>query len=233
MMYSITSITADKAVAIEECTRGQTTNRSWLQERCYRLHASHFGRICKATVRTDFIKLAVSLTAIHDFISNATDHGKKYEEPAIGKYCELQSVSVVRSGIVVCMEKPYLACSPDGLVGDDLLVEVKCPYTVRNMLVTDITVPYLFKNDEGKLCLQPSHDYYYQIQGQMFITKCRLCHLVVYTLVDCCIVDVSYDASFVDAMIQKLDSFFCNTSSLLCWISLFLSHTISIHLHTT
>lgn len=74
--------------------------------------------------------------------------------------------SVVRSGLVVCMEKP----SPDGLVGDDLLVEVKCPYTVRNTLVTGITVPYLLKNDEGKLCLQPSHDYYYQIQGQMFIT---------------------------------------------------------------
>jgi hypothetical protein len=47
---------------IESSTTGQSKNKMWKQERCKRLQASNFGRICKATERTNFINLADSLT---------------------------------------------------------------------------------------------------------------------------------------------------------------------------
>jgi hypothetical protein len=125
--HHIISISDSDIAAIEQRTRGQCGNKNWLQERCYRLQASNFGRICKATERTDFRKLAASLTEVNEFSSLATDHGKKSESAAIAKYEELKRTTVAKSGIVVSKQKPYLACSPDGLVHDDLLVEVKCP----------------------------------------------------------------------------------------------------------
>jgi hypothetical protein len=207
--YNITSISDYEVNNIEQRTRGQATNKSWLNERCFRLHASNYGRICKATERTDMKKLAASLAVTNEFTSAATDHGKRYEEPAIKKYCDLMSTVVTRSGIVVCKERPYLACSPDGLVGEDLLIEVKCPFKARNREVNSNSVPYLHKDENNNgYFLQIGHDYYYQIQGQMYITKRAKCHLVVYTLTDCLIVDVLFDNAFVEDMLQKLNEFF-------------------------
>lgn len=206
--HHIISISDSDIAAIEQRTRGQCGNKNWLQERCYRLQASNFGRICKATERTDFRKLAASLTEVNEFSSLATDHGKKSESAAIAKYEELKRTTVAKSGIVVSKQKPYLACSPDGLVHDDLLVEVKCPYSARNQLISSNSVPYLLKDANGAYCLQVGHDYFYQIQGQMFVTQRHRCHLVVYTLVDCCIVEVKYDRDFIEAMLGKLDVFF-------------------------
>ncbi len=207
--YNITSISDPEIALIEQRTRGQAANKNWLAERCFRLHASNFGRICKATDRTDFKRLASSLTVSSEFTSAATDHGKKYEDPAINKYCEMTAAVVVKSGVIVCKEKPYLACSPDGFVGDDLLIEVKCPFSARNKEISTVTVPYLQQNASGDgLSLMVGHDYYHQIQGQMYVTKRYKCHLVVYTLVDFVIVDVLFDKAFVETMLLKLDSFF-------------------------
>ena len=52
--------------AIEERTRGQAKNITWKLERTKRLSSSMFGRICKATDRTDKIKLAKLFTLVHD-----------------------------------------------------------------------------------------------------------------------------------------------------------------------
>ena len=45
------------AVEIEERTRGQASSKEWHMERCKRLQSSHFGRIAKATDRTNFDNL--------------------------------------------------------------------------------------------------------------------------------------------------------------------------------
>ena len=38
---------------------------------------------------------------------------------------------VERCGLAVYQDYPYLAASPDSLVGSDICIEIKCPYTVR------------------------------------------------------------------------------------------------------
>ena len=145
------------------------------------------------------------------------------QSTAIIKYCKLKSVSVTRSGIVVSMERTYLACSPDDLVEHDLLVEVQCLFTARNKYISNLTVPYLLKhaNDAG-YCLKDGHDYYYQIQGQMYITKRKKCHLVVNTLVDSLVVDVLFDDAFTNnKMLPKLDKFFELRKRQACFIGAF------------
>ena len=56
----VTKISEDQIKDIESSTVGQSQNPVWKSERCKRLKSSNFGRICKATDRTDFDKLANS-----------------------------------------------------------------------------------------------------------------------------------------------------------------------------
>ncbi len=67
---------------------------------------------------------------------------------------------------------------------------------------------YLKSDDNGRVVLHDSHDYMYQVQGNMFITGTSMCHLVIFTLVDLVVVDVPYNGEFVTEMLAKLDSFF-------------------------
>ena len=115
---------------------------------------------------------------------------------------EVMSQPVVWS---FCLTKPYLACSPDGIVDDCTLIEIKCPYVARDKPVTPLTVPYLELAPNGKLRLKHDHDYMYQALGNMHITRKTLCHLVIFTLVDLVIVDVPYNSTFV-YLLNRLDS---------------------------
>ncbi|KAI0208091.1 hypothetical protein LSAT2_007237, partial [Lamellibrachia satsuma] len=66
-----------------------------------------------------------------DFVSKQTSHGNQLEPEAISTYENMFHVKVTKCGIVVSADKPYLGSSPDGLVGDDTVLEVKCPYSAR------------------------------------------------------------------------------------------------------
>ena len=73
----ITTYDEDYAKQIEIETREQRLSKRWLYERCNRLQASIFGRICKATNRTDFSALAKSLTEVNKISSAPIKHGIK------------------------------------------------------------------------------------------------------------------------------------------------------------
>lgn len=191
----------------EEMTRGQNKNKMWQVERCKRIQSSMFGRVCKATAATNFANLAASLTKYNNVTSNAIKHGVKYEATAVQKFEEMNKISTIESGIVVARSHPYLACSPDRLLGDDALLEVKCPFSSRDQLITPVTVPYLVSCDEG-LQLDRNHAYYYQIQGQLFCTGRSYCKFVVYTFEDIKVIRIDRNDEFISDMVQKLTQFY-------------------------
>ncbi|CAC5402340.1 unnamed protein product [Mytilus coruscus] len=102
---NISIISEDRIKYIESSTTGQSKNKIWKQERCKRLQASNFGRVCKATNRTNFNNLADSLTVMKDIKTSAILHGRKYESIALAKYesacghgtrqCGILSVQVI------------------------------------------------------------------------------------------------------------------------------------------
>lgn len=82
----------------------------------------------------------------------------------------------VMTGLIVLPEKPWLCCSPDGLIklGDDsIVVEIKRPHRcIKSPIVDDETkkcfVEYLhFVN--GELCLRQTYCYYTQLRIQLYI----------------------------------------------------------------
>ena len=205
---NISTITPTAAAKIEESTRGQSSNSKWKEERLLRVHSSHFGRICKATERTDFNNLARSLVTHKDIKSSAICHGIKYEASAVKMFEEITEMDTSECGIFVSQNHPYLASSPDRIVDDDTLLEVKCPFVAKDKPISHITVPYLQLDDNDNLKLDPTHDYYYQIQGQLYCSDRRTCWFVVFTLKDTKIIKISRDENFIVSMLSTLQSFY-------------------------
>ena len=211
--FQVTQISEEQIALIKRITCGQNSNKAWKEERTKRLTSSMFGRICKATDRTDRQKLAKSLTTVKNIKSAPTDHGHKYEPFAIEQFSKDTGKSVLPSGLVICKEHPFLAASPDGIISSSELIEVKCPYVARDREITEVSVPYLHQDDEGKYSLDSNHDYYYQIQGQMLCTNATSCTLVVCTANNLTVNDIKYvsvtrDDNFIQEMVKKLKIFF-------------------------
>ncbi|KAL3888060.1 hypothetical protein ACJMK2_000442 [Sinanodonta woodiana] len=121
-----------------------------------------------------------------------------------------QDVKITRTGLGLCMEKGFIGASPDALFScsccGNAVVEIKCPYTLKDANVDEIlsaTNYCLASNVE----LKKDHNYYAQVQLQMYVFKNTLCHFVVWTNKACIISVVNKDQIFIDNMVKKLEVF--------------------------
>lgn len=67
------------------------------------------------------------------YVNEAMQWGTDQEAPARDLYAFLTDASVTETGFVVHPSIPDSGASPDGLVGDDGLVEIKCPNTATHI----------------------------------------------------------------------------------------------------
>ncbi len=201
--------TQEEAAALEEKTRDQAKSREWFSARKFRLTASRFGEICKATAAKDVPSLCASLTTTSNIQTRAILHGKTYEKTAIAEFEKKTNESVLPCGFFVDPSFPFLGASPDGKVGEEALVEVKCPFSAREKKIEVCPeIPYLEEAD-GDLRLKKNHNYYYQVQGQLAITKRKFCYFVVYTFQDLFVEKIEYDSDFFQTeLVPKLTEFF-------------------------
>lgn len=93
-----------------------------------------------------------------EFTGNiATNYGQEHEPLALMDYLGKTGNHVEECGFFVHPEHDWLGASPDGLIGDDGLAEVKCPFGLRNKKGEDL----VFKTAEEQL------HYYAQMQIEM------------------------------------------------------------------
>ena len=119
----------------------------------------------------------------------------------------MHNAQVFPTGIHVQTDLPYLGCSPDGLVRDDGIIEVKCPFTSRNVKVSPQTVPYLY-NDGDTFRLHESHEYFYQVQGTLMCSNRQWCDFIVWTFEDIEVIRIEKDDVFINTMKAQLKDFF-------------------------
>ena len=130
-----------------------------------------------------------------------------YEDKTVEALEARMKVKVEKCGLVMSHSHPYLAASPDGLLDNDTVAEVKCPYTAAHKVISPATVPWS-KLKDGCLTLDQSHSYYYQIQGEMFCTNRDKCVLVVYTIAGCAVITIEQDNVFTEQMLCNLSDFY-------------------------
>lgn len=71
---------------------------------------------------------------------------------------EGKGLQVVQCELFFSTEHHYLGASPDGLLGDERIIEIKCQYTCRYRNITPETVPYIVPGDrEEKYKLKKKH----------------------------------------------------------------------------
>ncbi|XP_069117170.1 uncharacterized protein [Argopecten irradians] len=205
-----TKISEEDAKSLESHTKSQAKCKKWLEEREWRLTASRFGDITHATCRRNMDKLCKSLVSTKCFHKNSTEHGKNYEGKAVAMFEKTMKLSVKKAGLFVNSSFPYLGASPDGIIDDNTILEVKCPYTGRSSsIVPGKMFPFLMYDDKNQMCLNMKSKYYDQIQGQMLLSKTKYCYFVVYTFVDLFVQKIVFDAEYSEfSLLPKLELFY-------------------------
>jgi len=98
------------------------------------------------------------------YTNDAMERGRIIESEARTIY-ELETDNIVQQ-VGFVKYNDYIGCSPDGLVGEDGLIEIKCPMNKTYLI-------YLLTGEIDK-------KYYSQMQMQMLITGRSWCDYVVY-----------------------------------------------------
>ena len=206
VFLQLVNVTAKDVSEIEAATRSQASSQAWKDERCKRITASKFGAVCKATER-GVKSIVKSLLTWRELRVPAVQHGRKYESVAAEMYENMTGQKTLQCGLFVSQQHPVLAASPDRVVDEDTLLEIKCPFAAKAKQVNPTTVPYL-RSENGQLALMKTHDYYYQVQGQLYCTQKRACDFLVYTIADTKIIHINRDESFISEMVDKLMLFY-------------------------
>lgn len=97
--------------------------------------------------------------------NEAMAHGKRCEPLACALYAWINEVDVRHEAWIPHPEIGYIGFSPDGLIGDDGMMEIKCPFLEGRHLRTV---------ESGKC----PDDYMPQVQGGLWVTGRKWCDFV-------------------------------------------------------
>nr|CAI5863127.1 unnamed protein product [Callosobruchus analis] len=195
---------------IEIMTRGQHINEKWREMRRDYLTASNFGKVVKRRTATPCHNLVKQLLyRTNDLQTPAIIYGRIHEKTASEMYEKEMGVSVEECGLFIPAEHPYLAASPDGLVGSEGLLEIKCFPSISGKLADCTKKNVCYRVADGKVTLKQNHDCYYQVQGQLNITGRGYCDFVMYTDNDFFIERMYRDRNlWNEQMVPKLSAFY-------------------------
>jgi putative phage-type endonuclease len=144
-------------------------SEEWHAARKGVLTASACENILTPAMRKTFVNktLAEILTGKSEpfFTNEYIEWGNKYEDEAREAYIDKTGNEVKEVGFVYKDDTKRIGCSPDGLVGDKGLIEIKCPMT---------------KTHIGYLQDGPPKKYIAQMQFQMMCTGRTWCDFVSY-----------------------------------------------------
>lgn len=173
----------------------------WLAARCGVPTASNFDKLIASTGKPStqadayanklIAEMITGESADADLSNNQWVMRGNELEPDARRFYEMQRDSDVQQVGFVLRDDRRVGCSPDGLVGDDGLVEIKCPSPA-------VHVQYLLG---GKL---PS-GYKAQVQGQMLIAERGWCDFISYhPLMPPALFRVERDDKFIAALEGEL-----------------------------
>ena len=108
-----------------------------------------------------------------------------------------------RNGLFISKKYPNYAATPDSIT-ENLIIEVKCPYSIREK-DPNVNPPYYCQMIDGKPRLKKSHDYFAQIQRQLFVLGYKKAHFVVQTPIDISIEAIEYDEDWTKKLLQKTE----------------------------
>lgn len=162
----------------------------WMDARAGRITASNFGAAMGVSPYKTRQQLWRELTGrAKPFEGNhITQYGEDHEPDAVAAYEERTGYLVISTGFHVYRHADYVGCSPDGLVGADGLIEIKCRYN-------------------GELFKEIPPHYLAQVQGQLEIMNRDWCDFVSWNPEAINIIRVEKDPLYIEQMLDVLHNF--------------------------
>ncbi|XP_054285453.1 uncharacterized protein LOC129001999 [Macrosteles quadrilineatus] len=205
--------TEEERKKLERETVEQSNSGVWLQTRRNLLTASNYGRVCKMKPTTGcgpFVKQLLYST----FDCEAMAYGRSHEDTARQHLERELETTIQPCGLFIHPQKMFLGATPDGLLGADGLVEIKCPSSAKNMTPDEAIISRkvtFWKSQDGKIGdINRTHNYYYQVQGQLGVTGREFCVFALWTPKGLKTEKIKRDDEFWNSMIIKLERFYMN-----------------------
>nr|XP_034195188.1 uncharacterized protein LOC117611362 [Osmia lignaria]XP_034195190.1 uncharacterized protein LOC117611364 [Osmia lignaria] len=195
---------------IEAETRDQAKSEKWIAYRRKLLTASNFGKICR--LRKDTPRANTLKSIMYPQIPNlrSLEYGRENEANALKQLEDELGIDILPCGLFIDAVVPYLGATPDGIVDDDIIVEVKCPESAKDLSPAEAieqlpAIQCIFRDDE----MNKIHHYYYQVQGQLHITNRQCALFCLWTPKGMKIVKVPRNDTFwATEMEEKLKKFY-------------------------
>lgn len=143
----------------------QQRTEAWMQQRCGKVTASRVSDIMaktksgpsasRANYMAELICERLTGQQAERFSSAAMDWGTATEPQARAAYEFMTDRAVVETGLVDHPSIPMFGASPDGLVGDDGLIEIKCPNTathIETLLAETVPGKYMTQMQVQMIC---------------------------------------------------------------------------------
>jgi hypothetical protein len=173
-MIDLESLVEDVAIV----DRDEAAREEWLRKRAGRITCSRFGDLmgegkAKGDVFTqtgyNYLRLLVAETlgSWYSISANATKWGTDNEPLAIEAYRARTGYEVDSRPFQYFHYNAWIGGTPDGLVGDDGCVEVKCPYDPSVHVKTLIS-------------RQVPKEYDWQTVGHLLVTGRKWCDFISY-----------------------------------------------------
>jgi len=175
----------------------------WFEARLRVASASNFGKIVTSTGQASKQAVAYANKLFDEgitgkrkesFQSAAMLHGIETEDEARKYYEFMNDVTVQQVGLVYLDERRLVACSPDGLIGEDGGLEIKCPDPhTHDEYIQAGTLPSTYKQ---------------QVQGSLWVTGRKWWDFVSYVpgMPDF-ILRVERDESYIDRLAVHVEKF--------------------------
>ncbi|KAK3917325.1 Alkaline nuclease [Frankliniella fusca] len=230
-----THLQPSNIVAIAHATVGQISNPLWCEGRQCRFSGSVLGSIIhavsknrklapslirtvstQAMLRPEVLKTVGKKGKYSEKI-NPRQWGQDHEAEAKLKFTEKTNLGVQETGLWI-HESGIWCASPDALVGDNAVLEIKCPFQFRAAkslkvcLDQDIflkTAPskryaIYYDKDLDEYFMWKEHEYYHQVQSEMWCSFRELCYFVVWIPEDVAVVEVERDDVWYEENVPKL-----------------------------
>lgn len=203
-----------KVVGIAVETQTQSTN-IWKIHRSRRITASSCYSLYTylKNANPDWESKINRYWSIKNIKTTAISHGQVTESKAFDCYVKKRNSSMKKTGLVIKTNDCWFASSPDGVDPvDRVVLEIKCPIIgvdslVDEMIEHETVKKYLKKSSStNDFTLNPNHQYYCQVQLNMWVLNCLKCDFIVYSLKadDFALVEVAFDKHYVENVVNSL-----------------------------
>lgn len=191
-------------------TYGQDEVTEWQIDRLGKFTSSRLGNLMTKGRGKDkywgdsamsyiYEKIAELMTGVPHYTPEtlAIEWGTDHEAEAIEKYNEVSNEKAEHAGKTFVKFNDMCGGSPDAFVGNDGILEVKCPYNSANHIKTYIT---------GEL----TKAHLYQCQGNMLFANKNWCDFVSYDprmpeAIQLKIIRVERDNEICDAILERIN----------------------------